>query len=183
MKSAGAKSVLDLGCGEGKLLRLLIEDRAFSRILGMDVSTRSLQRAADRLELDRLPARGRLELIQGSLTYRDKRLNGFDAAAVVEVIEHLDPSRLAAFEKVVFACARPQVVVVTTPNVEYNSRFEGLAGGRLRHPDHRFEWSRAEFASWATGVADAHGYAVSPSGVGPEDEEVGQPTQMAVFRR
>jgi 3' terminal RNA ribose 2'-O-methyltransferase Hen1 len=183
LKSAGAKSVLDLGCGEGELLRLLIEDRAFSRILGMDVSTRSLQRAADRLELDRLPARGRLELIQGSLTYRDKRLNGFDAAAVVEVIEHLDPTRLAAFEKVVFACARPQSVVITTPNVEYNSRFEGLTEGRLRHPDHRFEWRRAEFASWATAVADAHGYAVSFSGVGPEDDEVGPPTQMAIFRR
>jgi 3' terminal RNA ribose 2'-O-methyltransferase Hen1 len=125
--------------------------------------------------------RERVELLQGSLTYRDNRLQGFDAAAIVEVLEHLEPSRLGSFERVVFAHARPTLVVVTTPNVEYNVRFENLPGQNLRHRDHRFEWTRLEFATWARGVAERHGYKVAISGIGPVDSEVGSPTQMAVF--
>ena len=111
--------------------------------------------ARERLKLDRLPAtqQARLTLMQGALTYRDKRLTGYDAAAVVEVIEHLDPPRLAAFERVLFEFARPGAVVMTTPNAEYNVKFEALPAGSLRHRDHRFEWTRAEFQTWATGVA------------------------------
>jgi 3' terminal RNA ribose 2'-O-methyltransferase Hen1 len=127
--------------------------------------------------------RERIELIQGSLTYRDRRLEGFDAAAIVEVIEHLDPSRLGSFERVVFAHARPTTVIVTTPNVEYNVRFETLPADSLRHRDHRFEWNRAEFEAWASGVAARHGYEVAFSPIGPVDDEVGSPTQMAVFSR
>ena len=124
-----------------------------------------------------------IDLLQGALTYRDKRLRGFDAAALVEVVEHLDPPRLGAFEHVVFGEARPATVVVTTPNVEYNALFPGLGAGRLRHRDHRFEWTRSELAAWAAGVADRHGYRVEHRAVGPEDPERGAPTQMAVFRR
>jgi 3' terminal RNA ribose 2'-O-methyltransferase Hen1 len=124
-----------------------------------------------------------VELWQGALTYRDKRLASFDAATVVEVIEHLDPPRLASFERVLFASARPTAVIVTTPNVEYNVRFETMPAGSLRHRDHRFEWTRAEFADWASGVAARHGYQVSFEGIGDQDPEVGTPTQMAVFRR
>jgi 3' terminal RNA ribose 2'-O-methyltransferase Hen1 len=121
--------------------------------------------------------------MQGSLSYRDKRLVGYDAAAVVEVIEHLDESRLAAFERVLFECARPATVVLTTPNVEYNVRFSTLPAGRFRHRDHRFEWTRQQFQSWARGVADRFGYQVQFHPVGPEDPEVGPPTQMGVFTR
>jgi 3' terminal RNA ribose 2'-O-methyltransferase Hen1 len=127
--------------------------------------------------------RQRIELVQGALTYRDRRLEGFDAAAVVEVIEHLDPHRLGAFERVLFAHAQPRNVIVTTPNIEYNARFDGMPAGSLRHRDHRFEWTRAEFAGWAGGVAERYGYEVALSGIGPEDPELGCPTQMAVFRR
>jgi 3' terminal RNA ribose 2'-O-methyltransferase Hen1 len=125
--------------------------------------------------------RRRIELMHSPLTYRDKRLAGFDAAALVEVIEHLDAPRLAAAEQNVFGCARPGTVVVTTPNAEYNVRFQTLPAGQMRHPDHRFEWTRAEFAAWARGVAGRHGYAVRYLPVGPDDAEVGPPTQMAVF--
>ena len=127
--------------------------------------------------------RKRIELLHSPLTYRDKRLCGFDAAALVEVIEHLDAPRLAAAEQNVFGSARPGTVVVTTPNVEYNVRFPTLPAGQLRHPDHRFEWTRAQFAAWAQGVAGRHGYAVRYLPVGPEDPQVGPPTQMAVFSR
>jgi 3' terminal RNA ribose 2'-O-methyltransferase Hen1 len=149
----------------------------------MDVASRALAHAAERLE--RLPPRqrARVALIQGSLTYRDERLRGYDAAAVVEVIEHLDPARLVAFERVLFEVARPATVVVTTPNAEYNVRFPTLAAGSFRHADHRFEWTRAEFEHWAAGVAARHGYHVELSGIGPVDHERGSPTQMAVFRR
>lgn len=185
LKSSGAQCVLDLGCGEGRLLSLLMKDRLFTSILGMDVSCRSLQVARDRLHYDRLPPeqQARLRLIHGSLSYRDDRLTGRDAAAVVEVIEHLDAPRLASFERVVFEFARPGCVVVTTPNSEYNVKWESLPAGRFRHRDHRFEWTRAEFAAWAEGVAVRFGYGVRFLPVGPEDSALGAPTQMAIFSR
>jgi 3' terminal RNA ribose 2'-O-methyltransferase Hen1 len=183
LKSAEARRVIDLGCGEGRLLKALLEDRSFSEVVGMDVSHRALEMAADRLRLDRMPTkmRERVKLIQGSLNYRDKRLAGFDAATVVEVIEHLDQARLSAFERVLFEFARPQTVVLTTPNVEYNVKFEGLPAGKFRHQDHRFEWSRAEFQTWAAWVAARYGYTVRFLPVGDEDPQTGAPTQMAVF--
>ncbi len=184
LKAEGAKRVLDLGCGEGRLLQRLLRDRGFEEIVGVDVSHRALEMAAERLRLDRTPtARDRVKLIHGSLTYRDRRLAGYDAAAVVEVIEHLDPHRLAAFERVLFEHAKPRVVVMTTPNVEYNVRFEQLPPGALRHRDHRFEWTRAEFQAWSETIALRFGYAVRFLPVGPQDAEVGSPTQMAVFSR
>ena len=183
VKQSGAKRVLDLGCGEGRLLRSFLEDRSFEEIVGMDVSHRSLEIARERLRLDRLPPRQRerIRLIHGSLTYRDQRLAGYDAATVVEVIEHLDPPRLAAFERVLFEAARPKTVVVTTPNGEYNVRFASLPAGKFRHKDHRFEWSRDEFQSWACRVAERFGYSVRFLSIGPDDPEVGSPTQMGVF--
>jgi 3' terminal RNA ribose 2'-O-methyltransferase Hen1 len=183
VKQSGAKRVLDLGCGEGRLLRSFLEDPGFEEIVGMDVSYRSLEAAQERLRLDRLPPRqrARIRLIHGSLTYRDQRLAGYDAATVVEVIEHLDPPRLAAFERVLFEAARPKTVVLTTPNAEYNVRFASLPAEKLRHKDHRFEWSRAEFQSWARRVAERFGYSVRFMPIGPEDPEVGSPTQMGVF--
>lgn len=183
LKSAEAKRVIDLGCGEGRLLKALLEDRSFSEVVGMDVSHRALEIAADRLRFDRMPPkmRERVKLIQGSLTYRDKRLAGFDAATVVEVIEHLDEGRLSAFERVLFEFAKPKTVVLTTPNVEYNVNFEGLPAGRLRHKDHRFEWTRAEFQAWAESVAMRYDYAVRFLPIGEEDEQTGSPTQMGVF--
>jgi 3' terminal RNA ribose 2'-O-methyltransferase Hen1 len=183
IRDTGAKRVVDLGCGEGKLLKLLLTEKQFDTILGMDVSWRSLEIAKERLRLDELPERqrSRIELIQGSLTYRDQRLNGFEAAAIVEVIEHLDAPRLATLERIVFEFARPTHLVLTTPNAEYNTVFETLPAGEFRHGDHRFEWSRAEFEGWANGVAERFGYGVRFEPVGTVDAERGAPTQMAVF--
>jgi 3' terminal RNA ribose 2'-O-methyltransferase Hen1 len=183
LKSCGAKRVLDLGCSYGNLLRRLLDDKQFEQIVGLDVSHRALEIAADRLHLDRMPERQRqrIQLLHGSLIYRDQRLAGFDVAAVVEVIEHLDEPRLAAFERVLFEFAKPKTVIVTTPNVEFNVRFETLPAGKFRHKDHRFEWTRTQFQNWATAVAQRFGYGVRFLPVGPEDAEVGSPTQMGVF--
>ncbi len=185
LRGAGARRVLDLGCGEGKLIRLLLEDASFTEIVGVDVSIRALGIAAERLHLDRLPENqaARVKLMQGSLTYRDRRLEGFDAAACVEVVEHLDPPRLEAFERAAFEFARPATVVLTTPNREYNVTWENVGPDRLRHPDHRFEWTRAQFRAWAESVARRFGYAVRFVAVGPEDPALGPPTQMGVFNR
>lgn len=185
LRDAGAQRIADLGCGQGTLVRALLQEAWVDRVVGVDVSWRSLTTAARRLRLDDMPPRqrARVDLWQGALTYRDRRLRDFDAAAVVEVIEHIDPPRLAAFEAALFGDARPRTAVVTTPNVEYNARFDGLAEGRLRHRDHRFEWTRTEFAAWCDGVAARHDYAVRISGIGPTDERLGAPTQMAVFTR
>lgn len=183
LRDSGASRVLDLGCGGGALLTALAADRRFTEVVGVDVADRSLAMAARRLRLDRLPERqrDRIHLRQSALTYRDDRLRGYDAAVLMEVVEHLDPPRLPALEDAVFGHARPGTVVVTTPNVEYNVRYEGLAPGRFRHADHRFEWTRAEFAAWVARVAAAHGYTATLGGVGDDDPEVGTPTQLAIF--
>lgn len=184
LRGAGARTVLDLGCGEGALLAALLAEPSFTRVVGADVSFRALQVAARRLRTDRMPERvaARLDLFQTALTYRDPRLAGFDAAVLMEVVEHLDPPRLPALESAVLGAARPGLVVVTTPNAEYNVHY-GLDPGRLRHHDHRFEWTRAEFRTWADAAAARYGYAVTYAGVGEDDAEHGTPTQLAVFRR
>ncbi|WP_308036100.1 3' terminal RNA ribose 2'-O-methyltransferase Hen1 [Streptomyces rhizosphaericus] len=190
LRGVGAARVLDLGCGRGQLLGALLKEARFTEIVGVDVSMRALNEAARRLRLDR-PGfdtgaaerqSARLKLTQGALTYTDSRLAGYDAAVLSEVIEHVDQPRLPALEHVVFGAARPKAVVVTTPNVEYNVRWETLPAGRMRHGDHRFEWTREEFRTWAGQVAERHGYAVEFRPVGPEDPEVGPPTQLALFR-
>lgn len=183
LRSVSAKRVIDLGCGEGKLLRALLDEKSFTEILGMDVSFRSLEIASRRLRFDRLPTKQkeRIRLIHGSLMYRDKRLAGYDAATVVEVIEHLDPPRLAAFERVLFESARPKTVIITTPNAEYNAKFETLPAGQFRHKDHRFEWRREQFQQWASRISERFAYTVRFLPVGEEDPQLGAPTQMGVF--
>ena len=182
---SGATKVIDLGCGEGKLLRKLIKNWQFQEIVGVDVSVRSLEIANKRLKLDELPSfqADRVKLLHGSLTYRDSRFANFDAAALVEVIEHLEPSRLSSLERVVFRHAIPRTVIVTTPNAEYNAMWPELAAGEFRHADHRLEWTRAEFKAWTDSICKRFGYAVEIDPVGPVDEKLGAPTQMATFTR
>jgi 3' terminal RNA ribose 2'-O-methyltransferase Hen1 len=183
LKQIGAKRVIDLGCGEGKLLRSLFKDNFFEHITGVDVSYRALEIAKERLHLEHISplSQSRLQLMQGSLTYRDDRLKDYDAAVLVEVIEHLDLNRLGAMERVVFEFARPKSVIMTTPNIEYNIRFENLPNGKLRHRDHRFEWTRTEFQAWANQVAERFSYTVEFQAIGFNDPEVGSPTQLALF--
>jgi 3' terminal RNA ribose 2'-O-methyltransferase Hen1 len=185
LKDAGAKRVIDLGCGEGKLLKVLWDHKEFTELVGLDVSHRSLEMAAHRLRLEKLPDRmkERLKLLHGCLTYKDERMAGFDAATCVEVVEHLDPPRLGAFERVIFEFARPGLVVITTPNSEYNAKFEKLPAGEFRHKDHRFEWTRAEFQTWCNSIANRFGYTARFLPVGDEDATLGPPTQMGVFSK
>lgn len=180
-----AARILDLGCGEGKLLRMLLAQRTVKEIVGVDVASRTLERSAERLKLDSLPdrQRERIRLLQGSAVYRDDRFQGFDVALLIEVIEHVDLPRLPALEQVVFRHARPRRVVVSTPNAEYNVKWPSLPAGKFRHHDHRFEWNRADFRAWAERIAAGEGYSVTFQDVGPADETVGPPTQMAVFDR
>ena len=185
LKSIQAESVLDLGCGDGKLLKLLLKERQFQKILGMDVSIRSLEIAAERLNYETLPLRQkeRIKLMHGSLMYRDARLEGFDAAVILEVIEHLDEPRLNAFGRVIFQYARPKTVILSTPNREYNVMWENVGSEKLRHHDHRFEWTRTEFSNWASRIAEEYEYNVRFLPVGTLDERVGAPTQMGIFTR
>lgn len=185
LQMANVENVVDLGCGDGKLLARLIREKHIKKIVGLDVSSRALEIASARLRLDRLhpSVREKITLLHGALTYRDARIEGFDAATVIEVIEHLEPNCLAAFERVLFSCTRPRVVIITTPNVEYNVKFDFLLPGKLRHNDHRFEWTRQEFQDWATRMAKTNDYTVTFSPIGQLDPEVGAPTQMALFER
>jgi 3' terminal RNA ribose 2'-O-methyltransferase Hen1 len=185
LRAAGAKTIADLGCGEGKLLHRLLRERWTERLIGLDPAARELEWAAKRLKLHLPggPPEGRVLLLHGSLTYRDDRWASAEAAALIEVIEHLDPDRLPLVERVVFGEACPATVVVTTPNAEYNALFPNLAAGAFRHPDHRFEWTRAQFEAWAEKIGSAYGYRPTFSGIGRPDAALGAPTQMAVFTR
>jgi 3' terminal RNA ribose 2'-O-methyltransferase Hen1 len=185
VRETGARTVGDLGCGSGVLTRDLLAEPQLIRVVAVDVSARALQLAARHLRLDQLPdrQRERLTIFQSALTYCDGRLAGLDAAVLMEVIEHLDPERLPALERVIFGFASPGTVVITTPNAEYNPHFAGLEPGALRHRDHRFEWTRAQFRAWAEQTATAHGYRARFESVGPEHPDAGPPTQLAVFTR
>ena len=184
VKDCGAKSVIDLGCGEGKLIRMLLKEKQFQKITGMDISYMELTKCKDRLHWEEMAPKQkeRIQLFQGALTYRDQRLEGYEAATIVEVIEHLDLNRLPSFERVVFECARPKNIVLTTPNAEYNELFETMDAGTMRHTDHRFEWTRNEFRDWANRVANRYHYSVTFEAIGDEDEKVGPPSQMAIFK-
>lgn len=185
LKEYGAHRVVDLGCGPGALLRRLQADPFFTRIVGTDVSARSIEQAAAALRLEERTdeQQERISLLHSSAVYRDDRLAGYDALVLMEVIEHVDASRLPALQDAVFAGAAPRIVVMTTPNVEYNSKYPDLEHGSLRHDDHRFEWTRAEFQAWAGTAATDYGYAVEFRGIGPVDGSAGTPTQMAIFRK
>ncbi len=182
---SGASSVIDLGCGECSLTALLLEEKQITRVTAADVSVKALEKAKQHLRYERMPPykKAKLTLMQASLTYKDSRFSGYDAACVVEVIEHLDPLRIPAFERVLFEFASPSTVIVTTPNKEYNAHYEWLTAGDLRHHDHRFEWSREEFRQWTCHICDTFGYTVEISGIGDADEEYGTPTQIGVFRK
>ena len=182
---AGVRRVCDLGCAEGRLLERLMKEKALERIVGVEVSTVELEKAERRLKLDRMSPtqRARIDILRGSFVYEDERLEGYDAITLIETIEHIDTERLDALEQVVFGRARPGIVIVSTPNIEFNVTFEKMTLGSLRHTDHRFEWTRSEFKEWAGGVCERNGYAVTFEGIGEAHRELGSPTQMGVFRR
>lgn len=183
--ASGASSVIDLGCGECRLTSLLLDEQQIKKVTACDVSVSVLEKAAQRLHLDRMPPyrKDKLTLMQASLTYRDKRFEGYDCACAIEVIEHIEPMRIPAFERSVFEFAAPHTVIITTPNIEYNANYENMQENSLRHGDHRFEWTRAEFRAWTEHICEKFGYSCKLSDIGETDEKLGSPTQMGVFTK
>ncbi|PAU79638.1 methyltransferase type 12 [Halovibrio salipaludis] len=182
LQGSGARTVLDLGCGSGALLQRLLESGAFDRVVGLESSGISLRNARDRLAHWLSKPNPPVSLVRGSFQDANDACRGFDAAAMVEVIEHVPPRDLSTVERAVFECYRPGMVVVTTPNADYNPLLD-LAPGEFRDPDHRFEWGQARFRQWASGIARRHGYQVRFSGIGEADPDLGAPSQLARFER
>lgn len=184
VKDSGFNSIMDLGCGEGKLLKMLLKDSKFSKITGMDVSFSELQKAKDNLYYDNLSdkQKERINLFQGSLIYKDERLKNHQIATVIEVIEHIELDMLRSFEKILFSYLEPQMIVITTPNSEYNKKYEKLSQESFRHHDHRFEWNRKEFLEWLNYIKDKYNYGFEVFEIGDIDKELGSPTQMAVLK-
>lgn len=182
--SSGANSVIDMGCGEGNLTKMLIREKQITKVSAFDVSFNVLERAKKALKFDNLheTLQDKLTLFQSSLTYRDKRFEGFECACAIEVIEHMYESRLTAFERVLFEFSRPKTVIVTTPNVEYNVNYENMKENNLRHSDHRFEWTKSQFIEWANEICEKYGYSVTLKNIGDLDDSSNSPTQMGVFK-
>ncbi|MCL2805553.1 MAG: 3' terminal RNA ribose 2'-O-methyltransferase Hen1 [Treponema sp.] len=185
LKNCRARSVIDIGCGEGNLLRSLAREKQFENIAGADVSCLALERAKEKLKIgdnrNEQHEGPRINLFQSSLTYKDSRFKGYDAVCIIEVIEHLDVSRITAFEHILFEFTKPRFIILTTPNREYNIKYEHIKEGALRHSDHRFEWTRDEFRAWAEKTAERFGYTVKISNIGEIDKDLGSSTQMGVF--
>ncbi|XP_032380889.1 small RNA 2'-O-methyltransferase isoform X2 [Etheostoma spectabile] len=185
------KKVVDLGCSECNLLQKLKFHREIELLVGVDINGANIKKkmhglapmSTDYLQpsFDQL----RIELYQGSVTQEDARLRGFDLVTSIELIEHLPLADVERFSKVVFGYMTPVAVIVSTPNFEFNHLFHQPAG--FRHSDHKFEWTRAEFKSWALKVCLEYGYAVEFTGVGQappgQQERVGFCSQIGVFRR
>ena len=181
--ASGVRQVADLGCGHGELLQRLRDQAQFERLLGVDIDPQALAIAREQLGLDLLSSDQRLQLCRGS--FEDTLwANGTDIDAVVllETIEHIDPGRLSRVERAVFGQIHPALILVTTPNKEYNP-LHGMPSGERRHPGHRFEWTRAQFSAWCIGVAKRQGYSVAFRGIGDPDPGLGSSTQMACFCR
>lgn len=180
VRRCGARTVLDLGCGDGDLLVRLATESRIERIVGVDVCGASLERLRARLEtVDGMEA-AQVELVHGSMIEGGATFTGFDCAVLIETVEHVDPDRLSLLERAVFANMRPATVVITTPNAEFNPLL-GVPSHRFRHPEHRFEWDRARFQRWARGVAGRNGYQVACRDIAGRHPTFGGASQMAVF--
>ncbi|XP_072166868.1 uncharacterized protein [Diadema setosum] len=184
------KKVVDIGCGELKVIRLLKFHAYIHELVGMDIDKEVLR--GHRYLIEPLPAHYLkplphplvISLLHGSITKPDSRLLNCDLAVCVEVIEHLYPDDVAEATRVIFGFMQPTKAVFTTPNSEFNVLFPGLQ--KFRHPDHKFEWTRREFQAWGDRVCDEYGYSVEYSGLGtgPEgSEHLGSCTQIALFSR
>ncbi len=184
INSKNPHRVIDLGCGEGRILEAILKQTHTPQVIGVDVSPQELERAEKRLKLEWMTESQleRLKLYQSSALYRDQRLAGADCLLLIEVIEHLESYQLERLARVVFGESAAQNILITTPNRDYNSVF-GMAINQLRHPDHRFEWSQSEFKDWCQQQAERYGYTLQIDGIGPQDPESGHPTQSACFSK
>ena len=179
----GAKTIIDLGCGEGSLIFYLLEQKKYAKIAGTDISAKNIESAKKRIAGRPSRACREDDLFVSSLTYPDKRLRGYDAAVLSEVIEHFEINRMNTVMKNILGAAKPQIFIMTTPNRAYNNQFSGLADGAMRHPDHRYEFTEEEFTNFCRKNASAFGYEVELEPIGEISPEFGAPTLMGVFKK
>jgi small RNA 2'-O-methyltransferase len=178
--ASGARSVADLGCGRGALSLRLLQHAQFERVVGVDLDLPALGALERQAQALGAAAAARLRWVHGAFTQPHAELRGLQAVAMVETIEHVPPGQLSAVEQVVFGHIQPRIAVISTPNREFNPQF-GMAPGQMREPGHHFEWTRAQFATWARGVAARRDQTLTLSGIGRAEALVGAPSQMAVF--
>ncbi|KAK6118277.1 hypothetical protein DH2020_047950 [Rehmannia glutinosa] len=209
IKESSAASLVDFGCGSGSLLdSLLSYPTSLEKIVGVDISQRSLAKAAKSLHsklnalVDSKEPSSKIKsavLYDGSITKFDSRLHGFDIATCLEVIEHMEEEDACLFGGIVLSSFCPRILIVSTPNYEYNVILQRNTphgqeddpdeknqsqSCKFRNHDHKFEWTRAQFEDWATDLATRHNYNVEFSGVGGAvDVEPGFASQIAIFRR
>ncbi|CAN6181343.1 unnamed protein product [Urochloa humidicola] len=198
-----ATTLVDFGCGSGSLLDSLLEHpTTLEKLVGVDISRKGLTRAAKSLH-QKLSKKSLIQttvptavLYHGSITDYDSRLYRVDIGTCLEVIEHMEEDQASLFGNIVLSSFCPTVLIVSTPNYEYNPILqrssmpnkdddadENTGPCKFRNHDHKFEWTRAQFQCWATDLAVKHNYSVEFCGVGGSGEEPGYASQIAVFRR
>ncbi|OFE13763.1 hypothetical protein PHACT_11980 [Pseudohongiella acticola] len=184
IRGSEARCVVDLGCGNGELLVWLRELDQITRLIGIDIDTTVLAEARQALNIDMFNPSAELKVCRGSFENTDWYSKGgdgsIDAAIMLETIEHIEPGRLSRVEDTVFRALRPPLVIITTPNKEYNP-IHGMADHEIRHPGHFFEWTRAQFRSWCEGVAGRHRYTARYADIGETHPTLGSSTQMVCF--
>lgn len=191
------ESVTDLGCGDGRLLNWIktVPQLGVANFIDIDYPLLESQ-----LEYRFTPVFGEVffgrpqskkplnvKVYCGNLLENpDERLDA-DCFIMVEVIEHLIQEDVDRAEQIVFGHFQPKMVIITTPNSEFNVllRQPDEPTDKFRHWDHKFEWTREEFNDWCKGVCSRYPYSFTLDGVGHLDgsEPHGPCTQIAVFKR
>lgn len=199
-REEGLHSLLDLGCNNCRFLTLAKELPYLSHLAGVDLDPEVLANVVERHRLRPLAAdflggpHARstplsLQLVLGSVcdSAAAEAWQGVEAVTALELIEHLHPEDIGQFSHTVFGVIEPKLVILSTPNSDFNPLFPNWEEGTLRHWDHKFEWSREEFREWVSNVVGLYPqYDVEFNGVGFwEDFEYsnGPASQFAIFRR
>jgi len=181
----------DFGCAEGGFVTRLKKLPYLTTLYAVDISDSSLDECQERaapIPWDIIFGRFvslELSVVKADITKNDPLFQNLDAITCIELIEHLPAEQLKCFPATVFGFFKPRIVIISTPNREFNVLFPTLKDGRFRHWDHKFEWTRDQFQPWCHDICKSYGYTVEFSGVGQTSDQtthhVGFCTQIAIF--
>ncbi|XP_076258447.1 hen1 methyltransferase isoform X2 [Rhynchophorus ferrugineus] len=184
------KKLVDFGCAEFGLF-IFLKDLNLNEIMFVDINENLLDENICRVQpllgdhLKRRYSPLEVTVFKGSVSDPDYRLHKTDVVTAIELIEHLYPDTLDAFCYNIFSYIQAKLIIITTPNADFNVVFKKV--NMFRHPDHKFEWTRNQFKDWCQNITERfQDYRVEINGIGEYFEETkmfGCCSQMALFIR